>query len=113
MEPGLPRENQDGLRGGGPPWSARVTVVIPARNEADVIGRSVSSLLQQSGIEALHIFVVDDNSADGTGDVVRHIAAQNPQGDRVSVITGTSLPADWSGKLWAVQQGVQQALALY
>ena len=48
-----------------------VPVVIPARNEADVIGRSVGSLLRQSCGNSLHIFVVDDNSTDGTAEAAR------------------------------------------
>jgi hopene-associated glycosyltransferase HpnB len=89
-----------------------IAVIIPARNEANVIGRSVASLLRQSCVDALHIFVVDDDSTDGTADSVRQAAAQSSQGERVSVISGRALPAGWSGKLWAVQQGVEQAVVL-
>lgn len=89
-----------------------IAVVIPARNEADVIGTSVASLLRQSCVESLHIFVVDDNSSDGTVEAVRKAAVQSSHGERVSVIDGSALPPAWSGKLWAVQQGVEQALAL-
>ena len=89
-----------------------IAVIIPARDEADVIGRAVRSLLGQSCVAALHIFVVDDHSTDGTADVVRQAAAQSEHGGRVQVITGRPLPAGWTGKLWAVQQGSEQALAL-
>ena len=89
-----------------------IAVIIPARNEANVIGTSVASLLRQSCVDALHILVVDDNSTDGTAEAVRQAAAQSSQGERVSVISGSGLPAGWSGKLWAVQQGIQQALTL-
>ncbi len=89
-----------------------IAVIIPARNEADVIGRSITSLLRQSCADALHIFVVDDNSTDGTADAVRQATAQSPQADRVRVISGLPLPPGWSGKLWAVQQGIEQALTL-
>jgi len=89
-----------------------IAVIIPARNEADVIGRSVASLLRQSCVDALHIFVVDDNSSDGTAEAVRQAAAQTSQGERVSVINGRALPSGWSGKLWAVQQGIEQTRAL-
>jgi hopene-associated glycosyltransferase HpnB len=104
-----------------------VAAVIPARNEAGVIGRSVSSLLLQSRptlspesgeeggapgfhSDCLHIFIVDDNSTDGTADAARVAAEQYP--NRVTVVTGRPLPSGWSGKLWAVQQGIEQALAL-
>jgi hopene-associated glycosyltransferase HpnB len=89
-----------------------IAVIIPARNEADVIGKSVASLLRQSCVDSLHIFVVDDNSRDGTAEAVRQAAAQSSHGGRVSVISGRALPSGWSGKLWAVQQGIEQALPL-
>jgi hopene-associated glycosyltransferase HpnB len=89
-----------------------IAVIIPARDEADVIGTSVASLLRQSCVDALHIFVVDDNSTDRTADAVRQAAAQSSQGERVSVISGRGLPSGWSGKLWAVQQGIEQAVVL-
>jgi hopene-associated glycosyltransferase HpnB len=91
---------------GGP----TIAVVIPARNEADVIGRAVSSLLRQDLMGSIHIFVVDDNSTDGTADAA--LQAAGPHTDRVTVIEGRPLPPGWSGKLWAVQQGVERALAL-
>jgi len=91
---------------------AVIAVIIPARNEADVIGKSVASLLGQSCVEALHIFVVDDNSTDGTAEAVRQAASQSSHGERLSVINGRELPSGWSGKLWAVQQGIEQATLL-
>jgi hopene-associated glycosyltransferase HpnB len=89
-----------------------IAVIIPARNEVDVIRASVASLLRQSCVDALQIFVIDDNSTDGTAEAVRQAAAQNSHGERVSVINGRPLPSGWSGKLWAVQQGVEPALVL-
>jgi hopene-associated glycosyltransferase HpnB len=93
------------------PTKARafVAVVIPARNEADVIGRAVDSLLRQDW-SRIHIFVVDDNSTDGTADAARRAAQTQPT--QLTVISGRPLPPGWSGKLWAVQQGVEQALQL-
>ena len=88
----------------------RVAVIIPARNEASVIGKSIASLLQQSCVEALRIIVVDDNSTDGTADAVRSAAAAHgARAGQVSIVTGRPLPPAWSGKLWAVQQGIEQA----
>lgn len=89
-----------------------IAVIIPARNEAEVIGRSVASLLRQSCVDALHIVVVDDNSTDGTTEAVSQAAAQSSQGERVSMISGRALPVGWSGKLWAVQQGIEQVVVL-
>jgi hopene-associated glycosyltransferase HpnB len=80
----------------------RVAVVIPARNEASGIGRAIESL---AGQEPLHIVVVDDASEDGTADRARQAA---PPGV-LTVLAGEPLPAGWTGKLWAVEQGVRHA----
>lgn len=86
--------------------------MIPARNEASFVGRSIASLLQQSCIDALQILVVDDNSSDGTAAAVQCAATHSARGSRASVINGRPLPPGWSGKLWAVQQGIDQAAQL-
>lgn len=86
-------------------------VVIPARNEADVIGRAIGSLLRQSCAESLHIFVVDDNSSDATAAVAQD-AAMGLRPDALTVVTGRPLPGGWTGKLWAMQQGTERALLL-
>jgi hopene-associated glycosyltransferase HpnB len=108
----LNQHQDDFSRNSGSCRCSRIAAIIPARNEADVIGRSVSSLLRQSCIEDLHILVVDDNSTDGTADVVRRIAMESAQGERLRLINGRPLPPGWSGKLWAVQQGIEQAAKL-
>ncbi len=89
-----------------------IAVVIPARNEADVIGRAVTSLLQQSHSGSIRIFVIDDNSTDGTAEAAGTAGCDASHAESVVVISGKPLPAGWSGKLWAVQQGVEQALPL-
>jgi hopene-associated glycosyltransferase HpnB len=93
--------------------SGLIAVVMPARNEAEVIGESVDSLLQQRCADCIHIFVVDDNSADGTAAVAREAALSRAPADRLTVISGQPLPPGWTGKLWAVQQGIEQALRLH
>jgi hopene-associated glycosyltransferase HpnB len=90
----------------------RIVAVIPARNEASVIGKSIASLLRQTCIDTLQIFVVDDNSSDGTAEAVRSASTHGAHGSRASVINGRPLPPGWSGKLWAVQQGIEQAAQL-
>jgi hopene-associated glycosyltransferase HpnB len=107
-----------------------IAVVVPARNEAGAIGRAVHSLLRQrfpalspkaggedearesvaENLGSIHVFVVDDSSTDGTADVAR--AAAGSESNRVTVISGRPLTPGWSGKLWAVQQGVEEALPL-
>ena len=79
-----------------------VVAVVPARNEADVIARSLSSLFAQDYAGPFRIILVDDNSDDGTGDIARTIAPD-------SVLTGAPLPEGWTGKLWALHQGIGQA----
>lgn len=86
----------------------RVAVVVPARNEADVIGQAVESLVKQDYSGALRIFVVDDHSTDGTSGVVAQLAAGSS--DRVAIVTAAPLPAGWTGKMWALAQGVERAV---
>lgn len=92
--------------------SARVSVVIPARDEADSIGATIQSLLSQRGVPAVHIFVVDDHSSDGTAETAQKAAAAAGCPGALTVVRGRELPLGWTGKLWAVQQGLEQALAL-
>lgn len=86
----------------------RVDVIIPARDEADVLDRSLASLLAQDYPGPWQITLIDDQSTDGTGQVAQTIAEKLGQGDRLRVIAGQPLPAGWSGKLWAVEQGWRQ-----
>jgi hopene-associated glycosyltransferase HpnB len=81
-----------------------VDVVVPARDEAALIGPVIASLLAQDHAGAVRIFLVDDNSSDGT-------AAKAGTDARLTIIRGTPKPAGWSGKLWAVQQGVAAGTA--
>ena len=92
--------------------TAAIAVVIPARNEADVIGTAVRSLLRQTCADSLRIFVVDDNSTDGTAEAARQAANELSQAEQLTVLAGLSLPDGWTGKLWAVQQGIEQAAQL-
>ncbi|MEO5338269.1 MAG: glycosyltransferase [Magnetospirillum sp. WYHS-4] len=80
-----------------------VVAVIPARDEAPTIGATVASLLGQDYPGRLHVVVIDDNSTDGT-------AAAAGISDRLTTIAGQPLPAGWTGKLWAVHQGIMEAV---
>jgi hopene-associated glycosyltransferase HpnB len=82
-----------------------VVAVIPTRNEAPSISASVTSLLSQDYPGTLSVIVVDDNSADGTADIARAAAGTNV--DKLSIISGMPLAEGWSGKLWAVNQGIE------
>jgi len=87
------------------PWPS-VAAVVPARDEAETIATTLSSLLLQDYPGPLAIIVVDDNSTDGTAGRVTEAAKDDP---RVHRLSGRSLPAGWTGKLWAVAQGVDLA----
>ena len=92
--------------------AANVAVIIPARDEAGVAGRCISSLLNQTYRGPVHIFLVDDGSSDGTAQIARKAAELSGKASALTVMQGAPLPAGWSGKLWAVQQGVQRAREL-
>ncbi|HEY3729972.1 MAG TPA: glycosyltransferase [Steroidobacteraceae bacterium] len=92
--------------------AASVVAVVPARNEAQVIGAAVQSLLRQQFRGRLHVIVVDDGSDDGTAGHALAAAAAAGGVGRLTVIDGTPPPADWRGKLWAMAQGAAAAQAL-
>jgi len=95
-----------------------VAVLIPARNEADVIDRTLAALAYQG--RNLLVLVVDDESTDATAAICRGLgdalsdddATVAPQearfGLRIELISGQPLPRDWAGKLWALQQGLDR-----
>ena len=86
----------------------RIVAVVPARDEADVVGRAVASLAAQRAPGYFHIVLVDDHSTDGTA----AIAAAAAPNDVLTVVPATPLPAGWKGKLWAVSEGVRAAAPL-
>ena len=95
------------------PWSTRenldvmdsdaadlseVTVLIPARNEADHISATLHALAGQG--DGLHVILIDDQSRDGTRDRAEQTGLEN-----LKIVNGELLPEGWSGKLWALEQG--------
>jgi hopene-associated glycosyltransferase HpnB len=84
----------------------RVAAIVPARDEAETIARSVTSLLQQDCACALHVVVVDDQSGDGTGDIARRAAEAIGAGDRLTILRAGDPPAGWTGKLAAMRAGL-------
>jgi chlorobactene glucosyltransferase len=87
------------------PTLPSLSIVVPARNEADRIERCVRSLLAASYPD-FEIVAVDDCSQDATRSVLDGIAAEH---SRLRVVTGAPLPAGWVGKPWALAQGVDAA----
>jgi hopene-associated glycosyltransferase HpnB len=88
-----------------PPTWPSVVAVVPARNEADVIARTVGSLLAQTYPGPFRIVLVDDQSTDGTANEARVLLGA----DRLTVLPGAPRPSGWTGKVWAVRQGVTAA----
>ena len=89
----------------------RIVAVVPARDEAATIGRTVTSLLRQDYEPPLVVIVIDDGSVDGTAEVARRAARAVPGGEaRLHMVAGLPLPAGWSGKVWAMHQGIRFAL---
>src|ERR1700722_18926237 len=89
-----------------PTRSLKVTVVIPARDEAEHISDTLRSLLTQQFNGELRIVLVDDNSSDGTGALAHELAVTD---ERLRVVDGEPLKTGWTGKMWAVSQGLRQA----
>jgi len=79
-------------------WPA-VAVIVPARNEADVVAQALASIAAQDYEGDINIFLVDDRSDDDTAALARGITS-------VTVVTGSDAPDGWTGKMWAVSQGV-------
>jgi chlorobactene glucosyltransferase len=84
----------------------RVSVILPARNEAINIGPCIASILD-SAYPAVDVVVVDDGSVDGTLEVAQALAAR--AAGRLQVVAGEPLPPGWVGKPWACWQGYRQA----
>jgi hopene-associated glycosyltransferase HpnB len=89
----------------------RVAAVVPARNEGDSIGECIAALIRQDYRGDWAVILVDDDSSDGTAEIARR-AVPADAGERLRVVTGRVLPTGWTGKLWAVKQGIDAAMAL-
>jgi len=98
-------ERDDGAVPALATWPS-VTVVVPARDEAPCVADSIGSLLRQDYPGDVNIVLVDDNSSDGTADAARQAATAAAASDRLAVLSGQPPAAGWTGKLWAMQQGV-------
>jgi hopene-associated glycosyltransferase HpnB len=99
----LARE-RDGDEGTLAAWPS-VTAIVPARDEAGTIAQSIEGLLKQDYPGVFHIVVVDDQSTDGTAQIARALDTTG----RLTVLSGAPLQEGWTGKLWAVKQGIAHA----
>lgn len=85
---------------------SQITVLIPARNEAEVIGKTLVSLKTQD--ESLKIILINDQSSDDTSNI-----ALRAELESLNIISGEPLPDGWSGKLWALEQGRKKVETKY
>jgi GT2 family glycosyltransferase len=91
-----------------PEVTENVAVLLPVRNEAHRLESCLRSVLGQTGVPGLQVLVLDDQSTDGTRDVVHRVVGDDP---RVRLLTGAPLPRGWWGKPWACHQLADQACA--
>lgn len=92
-----------------PPTWPSVVAIVPARNEADVIARSLSALLTQNYPGMFHVLLVDDHSSDDTARVATSVANNLGLSSRLTVLAARDLPTGWSGKVWAQSEGQANA----
>jgi chlorobactene glucosyltransferase len=92
------------------PWhdGPKVSVIVPARNEAAGIATVIRSVLATT-YRSLELLVVDDRSADGTAELVEALARGPEAAGRLRLIRGVELPEGWYGKPWACHQGAEAA----
>ncbi len=99
----LPAQEEPGV------WPS-VCVVVPARDEAAVLPSSLPSLLAQDYPGRAEVFLIDDGSTDGTGELACELARRH-EGLPLTVASPGEPPAGWTGKLWAVRHGIGLARA--
>ncbi len=86
-----------------------VAIIVPARNEAPHVGAAIASLLDQRYEGVFSVVLVDDHSSDGTAAIARAAALGTGKADRLTIVAARALPPGWSGKLWALAEGVRAA----
>ena len=84
--------------------SCKVCVIIPARNEEKNIIKTLKSISKQN-FKNLSVLVIDDNSKDKTFHIARK-TLQKAKNLKFFILKGKKLPAGWSGKVWALKQGI-------
>jgi len=87
----------------------RVVAVVPARNEGATISDALLSLLRQDYPGGFSIIIVDDDSEDGTVAVAQKVANESGASRRVKIHSAAPLAPGWTGKLWALNEGIQLA----
>ena len=104
MDQRLNLENDDTAESSS--WPS-VAVVVPARDEADMLPSTLPLLVNQDYHGHFEVFLVDDHSTNSTGEVARRVAQEAGAEHRLTVLSGEPLAPGWTGKLWALEQGVR------
>jgi cellulose synthase/poly-beta-1,6-N-acetylglucosamine synthase-like glycosyltransferase len=91
-------------------WPA-VVAIVPARNEAAHVAEALASLAAQDYPGEFAVVLVDDHSEDDTAAIGRRLAAM--QARPLEVIGASTLPPGWSGKLWAIGEGLRQGAKVW
>ncbi|MFD6892577.1 glycosyltransferase [Streptomyces sp. NPDC059957] len=86
-----------------------VAIVVPARDEAEVLPRSLPTLLAQDYPGEAEVILVDDGSTDGTAALARRLSDARPGGLPLTVLSPGEPAAGWTGKLWALRHGIAHA----
>ena len=86
-----------------------IYVIIPARNEEKLLKITLNSLLNQDYSGILKIILVDDHSKDNTINIANSLAQQGHNSTKLEVISAADLPSNWTGKLWAINEGINYA----
>jgi hopene-associated glycosyltransferase HpnB len=90
-----------------------VIAVIPARNEVEVIARTMASLWSQDYPRPLDIILVDDHSEDGTKEAALEVTQRLGRSLNFTLLQARTLPEDWAGKVWAMRRGVDYLLKYF
>jgi len=106
------RDDVAGAASPPPATWPRVVAIVPARDEADGIAATVTSLLRQDYPGTFDVIVVDDHSTDGTAALARDAAADAGASKRLTVLSAPDLGPGWTGKLWAMNCGVEHVATL-
>ena len=91
------------------PPERSIAAIVPARNEADLVGRALASLFAQDFAGRLIVVLVDDHSTDGTAEAAQRAAQLAGAADRLNVVRARPLPTGWTGKVWAQAEGLRAA----
>ena len=92
------------------PWPP-VIAVVPARNEAGTVSQAIASLLRQDYPGQFAVVLVDNHSEDETARIAEQTAAEIDTLKRLQTVSARELPQGWTGKVWALSEGVSRATA--